>query len=160
MVVRVVRLSHSKCEPNCPEWIAASGDITENTPALFRKIFKQLGNRRLPVLLNSGGGSIEAAIQIGRMIRKRKLETGVAQTTFVACLNNDARCQALQKKGIFLGTAASFRSYCNSACPIILSGGVQRYTSYSASVGVHKPRQTTTREFIREKISWRIKNGK
>jgi hypothetical protein len=160
MSVVIVRLASANCEPNCPEWIAARGDITPNTPARFRKVFKQLGNRKLPILIESPGGSIEAAIEIGKMVRKRGLEVGVAKNYLVTCADESDRCKILAKRGVYLAYAYSPSAYCNSACPIILSGGVQRYVSDRAYIGVHKPRRTITREMIREKVSWRIKNGK
>jgi hypothetical protein len=160
MNVVIVRLASPGCEPNCPEWIAARGEILPGTPARFRKIFKQLGNRKLPILIESPGGSIQAAVEIGKMVRKLGLEVGVAKTSIVPCADESERCENLAKRGVFLATASSYYAYCNSACPMLLSGGVQRYVSDLSYVGIHKPRRTLTREMIRERVSWRIKNGK
>jgi hypothetical protein len=160
MNVVIVRLASTTCEPNCPEWIAARGEILPGTPARFRKVFKQLGNRKLPILIESPGGSIQAAVEIGKLIRKKGLEVGVAKTLIAPCADESELCKTLAKRGVSLAIATSYGAYCNSACPMILSGGVQRYVSDRAYVGVHKPRRTLTREMIREKVSWRIKNGK
>src|SRR5262245_43762473 len=45
MQFAVVRGSSASCEPVCPEWIWAEGDITANTPARLKKFLKSLGGR-------------------------------------------------------------------------------------------------------------------
>src|SRR5215470_1633097 len=59
MKVRLVRSADSACELNCPEWIAAEGQIVGSTLGQFRKAIAQAGARRLPVVINSGGGLAE-----------------------------------------------------------------------------------------------------
>src|SRR5690348_1002266 len=56
----IVRSHEAGCEPNCPQWISAEGEVTPQTPALFKKFLKQVGKNRLPVLINSLGGDVEA----------------------------------------------------------------------------------------------------
>src|SRR5262245_1395814 len=40
MRVVIVNDSRPGCEPNCAEWIVALGQITADTPAQFRRVFK------------------------------------------------------------------------------------------------------------------------
>ncbi|TIS94081.1 MAG: hypothetical protein E5W87_34205, partial [Mesorhizobium sp.] len=58
----VVRSSAPGCEPICPEWISAEGSIEAGTPALFKRTLKALGGRKLPVVVDSPGGNVEAAL--------------------------------------------------------------------------------------------------
>ncbi|RUW99710.1 hypothetical protein EOA27_35240, partial [Mesorhizobium sp. M2A.F.Ca.ET.037.01.1.1] len=81
----VVRSSATGCEPNCPEWISAEGTIEAGTPALFRRLLKTLDGRQLPIVVNSPGGNVDAALQLGRMIRKNKLDIAVGITEFSGC---------------------------------------------------------------------------
>lgn len=39
----VARSNAPGCEPNCPEWISAEGDIAAGTPALLKRTLKKLG---------------------------------------------------------------------------------------------------------------------
>ena len=71
-----VRSSDPACQPDCPEWIAAEGKIEVGTA----QAFAGLGGRRLPVLVNSPGGSVADAMAMGRLIRARGLAVAVART--------------------------------------------------------------------------------
>jgi hypothetical protein len=82
MRVIIVTDSRPGCEPNCPQWIAANGEITAETPAQFQRVFKALGQKKLPIFISSPGGSVPAALAIGREIRKRKLDVAVERTIF------------------------------------------------------------------------------
>lgn len=65
--------------------ILATGEIRADTPAEFRKILSQLHGRKLPVVINSPGGRLSAALSIGRMIRKAGLDITVQGTCTSAC---------------------------------------------------------------------------
>jgi hypothetical protein len=157
----IVRNSSPACEPTCPEWISAEGEITARTPELFRKVFKRLGGRKLPVILRSPGGSINAAIEIGQMIRKQGLSTGVSSTVYQGCSPYDLTCKpAAENKGIYRGRLEERYGFCNSACPMILAGGVERFVSDDSSVGVHEPRTVWTREYVRYRETYKIVRGK
>ena len=62
----IVRNVASACEPICIEWISASGRITPDTPEQLRKILKRLEKLRLPIVIQSIGGNLDAALQWGR----------------------------------------------------------------------------------------------
>lgn len=83
--------------------VRIKGEITAETLAEFKEAIESIEkkNQRIvinAVQLNSFGGSISAAIQIGKIIREKRLNTYIAE---------DSRCE--------------------SACIAILLGGVQRY---------------------------------
>ena len=71
MVFVVVRGGEPGCEPTCPEWISAEGGIVADTPARLTKLLKTVGGRRLPIVVSSPGGDVDAALALGRMIRQR-----------------------------------------------------------------------------------------
>ncbi|TIU85827.1 MAG: hypothetical protein E5W03_09965, partial [Mesorhizobium sp.] len=75
-----VRSNAPGCEPTCPEWISAEGAIQADTPALFRRVLKILNGRKLPIVVNSPGGDVNAALTLGRLIRKNKLDIAVGKT--------------------------------------------------------------------------------
>ena len=81
----VVRSNAPGCEPNCPEWVSAEGTIEAGTPSLFKRTLKALKGRQLPVVVNSPGGNVDAAVTLGQMIRKNKLDIAVGTTVFSGC---------------------------------------------------------------------------
>ncbi len=135
MKVTVVRSGEQACEPLCPEWIMAEGQITAATPALFGKLFQELGGRKLPVVIHSPGGSIVAAIQIGYLIRARKLDVAVGRTNYQGCAPFGKDCEDGTSHR---GTIVSHRAFCLSACPLILAAGSARLAGLDAIVGVHQ----------------------
>jgi len=73
----IARSSAVGCKLNCPEWISAEGAITADTPALLKRVLKKLGTRKLPIIVNSPGGDVDAALQLGRIIRKNGLDIAI-----------------------------------------------------------------------------------
>ena len=161
MRVVIVRSSNAACEPLCPEWIAAEGEITGATPGAFSKVFKQMDKRKLPVIIRSPGGSINAALDIGRMIRKRGLDVSVGWTAYSGCAPDQKSCKLPDgQKGLYRGLALSERAFCNSACHLILASGVTRLAPYGTYVGVHQPKTVWTREILYYREHYRIIKGK
>jgi hypothetical protein len=161
MRVVIVRNSSPQCEPTCPEWIAAEGEIMAATPQLFRKVFKQMSKRKLPVILRSPGGSINAAVEIGQMIRKRGLITGVSNTVYRGCSPFDKNCKLPDvNEDVYEGSLDEIYAFCNSACPMILAGGVERYAGAFSSIGVHEPKTVWTREHVRYRETYKMVRGK
>jgi hypothetical protein len=161
MRVVVVRSNDTRCMPLCPEWIAAEGEITAATPAIFRKVLKQVGNRKLPVIIRSPGGSIQAALEVGRMIRKRGLDVSVGWTAFSGCAPDARKCLLPKdQKGVYRGTVLAARAFCNSACHLVLASGVQRLASVETFVGVHQPKTIWTREIVTYREHYKIVKGK
>ncbi len=161
MRVVIVRNSSALCEPICPQWIAAEGEITDATPAAFRKVFKQMGKNKLPVVIRSPGGSINAALAIGKMLRERQMTVAVGYTVFRSCSPASKSCKLPAiNQGVYEGYIEEDRSFCNSACPMLLSGGTTRIASYYASIGLHEPKTVWTHEQVRYRDHYRILNGK
>lgn len=137
MRVQLVSGAPSGCQVDCPEWISAEGDIVESTPAAFQQVLKLAGNRKLPVFVNSGGGSIEAAITIGRMLRDRKLDVSVTRTDFDPCQAKTKACKGKRRLTAH-GMPNSHDAYCASACTLLLAAGERRLVSPWSRVGVHQ----------------------
>ena len=157
----IVRSGVTGCEPNCPQWISAEGQIMPGSAAQFRKILKQAGKMRLPVLLTSQGGDIEAALAIGQMIRQRKLDVIVGWTLFMSCNPGDKTCKLpKEQKGVYAGLAMTGRAYCFSACPFILAAGQKRMLGTGAVVGLHEITTQPIIQRIRYNETYRIVNGR
>ena len=134
----VARSSAPGCEPNCPEWISAEGDIVAGTPDLLKSTLKKLGGRKLPIIVNSFGGNVDAALQLGRIIRKNKLDIAIGKTEFSDCWPGTDGCGFSYGKGsAYLGQASDGAS-CNSACPLMFAGGVRRVAGGWNYLGVHQ----------------------
>ncbi len=161
MVFAIVRSSTVGCEPNCPQWISAEGQIMPGSASQFRKILKQAGNLRLPVVITSLGGDVEAALAMGQMIRERKLDVLVGWTLFTGC-NPTAKTCKLPKaqKGVYAGLALTSRGYCLSACPFIFAAGQKRMLGAGAFLGVHEITTQPITQRIRYNETYRIVNGK
>ncbi|MDX8529893.1 hypothetical protein RFM41_11110 [Mesorhizobium sp. VK25A] len=157
----VVRSSAPGCEPNCPEWISAEGTIEAGTPALLKRLLKTLGGRRLPIVVNSPGGNVEAALQLGRLVRKNKLDIAVGITEFSGCSPGMENCRDNDAKSQpYSGVAHDSGAMCNSACPLMFAGGIRRVVGEWAYLGVHQITTTYQREKLLYRTTYRVLNGK
>ena len=157
----VVRSNEPGCEPVCAEWISAEGTIRAKTPGELKSLLKTLGGRKLPVVLFSPGGDVDAALALGRLIRQNKLDTAVGKTRFTGCQPEQKDCTANDGKGAhFIGTAYANGAFCNSACPLILAGGVHRQVGQWAFLGVHQITTTFTKTQLTYRTKYRVVNGK
>lgn len=135
MTFQVVRNSSPECEPTCPEWIIAAGSIEPETPASFRKLLKTLGSRQLPIVFASNGGDRPAALEIGRIIRERKLMTAIGFANIIKCQAKPSVCR---KKQFVVGTPRFKGINCISACPYLFGGGAIRLNAPGNVVGLHR----------------------
>jgi hypothetical protein len=135
MTITLVRSAETGCEPHCAEWIAAQGKIETGSVDRFQQVFDQLGQRNVPILIHSPGGRVDAAMAIGRMIRKRHMDVIVARTRLQPCSKAESSCPSNSEAR---GVPDSAVAGCESACPIILAGGRRRIVSPWAQVGVHQ----------------------
>ncbi|UVK45176.1 hypothetical protein BPNPMPFG_000684 [Mesorhizobium sp. AR07] len=157
----IVRSNDPGCEPICPEWISAEGSIEAGTPALFKRMLKTLGSRKLPVVVDSPGGNVEAALTLGRLIRKNKLDIAIGKTQFDGCLPDGTGCTENDGKGArYFGDAYAGGAMCNSACPLMFAGGVQRVVGEWAYLGVHQITTTYIRTKLQYRTTYRIVGGK
>jgi hypothetical protein len=127
-----VRSSDTACQPNCPEWISAEGKIVTGSADALDRVVGALDGRRLPIFINSAGGSVQDGMAMGRLIRARHLAVAVAHTAIAPCPASVASC------GEARGVARTAGAYCASACTLVLAGGVERYVSPLSFVGVHQ----------------------
>ena len=141
MQFHLVRSAEPGCEPDCPEWIAAQGKIEGGSAARFRRFLRQVGNRRLPLLIDSNGGRVHEAFEIGRLARARGLDVVVSRTVFTSCAPADTEClRRTRSQKVRLGLPDADLSKCASSCAFILAAGKRRLVGPTASVGVHQIR--------------------
>jgi len=151
--VAIVRSTDPSCGEFCPAWISIEGHLTAETETAFRAILKKLGNSRLPVLVHSGGGLVTVGYAIGRMIRERHLDVGVAKTVFAQTAANGGNCtdhctaetatkedasRLSHEDEILAGQPHSLDAFCASACTFILAAGEHRYVAPWSHIGVHQ----------------------
>jgi hypothetical protein len=139
-------MSNGNCQEECTQWISADGDIMPDTPARLKAMLTTLGERKLPIVLQSNGGDMDAAFVMGRMIRAAGLETSIGRTQLPNCPKLDPRCKAsIAKSGPTEGEVFAGRAYCLSSCALVLMSGTPRMVGYSA-IGIVRP---TTAEYTR-----------
>ncbi len=161
MQFSIVRSAAAGCEPDCPEWIFAEGQIVGTSPAGLKRILKMAGKRRLPILIQSPGGDVDAAMAMGRLIRERKLDTGVSGTRFAGCRPADPGCKLpADARGVYTGAAFSGGAFCVSACPLMLAGGIERLASHWSYVGVHQVTVAYSWTKVVYKTRYRIVDGR
>src|SRR5436190_23964021 len=82
-----MKFSWVACQPNCRGWVSAVGIVTEDTPRDFDEFARgrQLGGAT--IVLDSGGGSVNDAIALGRRWR----DLGVLTTVGVSAQTNSAQ---------------------------------------------------------------------
>lgn len=168
MRVTIVRGAYPGCEPNCEEWIAAEGRIGKQSPALFRAAIDAAEPRKPPILIHSGGGDVDSAIAIGRLLRQKGFQVAVARTEFLA---EAAPTAAEPARGKIKkpepprarGFARSLQASCASACTLILAAGTRRYVGPTALVGLHEivvPETTVTQTMRYYRIRTLTKGGR
>ena len=120
--MRFVRVTSADpaCKPNCPEWLSAEGRIEPGTAAVFADAIAKLKGRRLPILIDSPGGSVADAAAMGELIRAKGLAVAVARTLITNCPEAAPKCPDGPGKAITGG------AICASACVLVLAGGVER----------------------------------
>ena len=138
MSVTLARSDAKDCGTNCPEWIALTGKILPQTPPLLRAVLARTGAKHLPVLIDSPGGAVEAAIAMGRMIRARRLDVAVAGTALTDCAKDDRACLVRTRAGEHPGYVAAGVAACASACVLVLAAGTDRVVGRESYVGVHQ----------------------
>jgi hypothetical protein len=145
----------------CPQWISAEGQITANTPSVFKKALAALGDHKLPIIISSPGGDVEAALAIGEIIRKRGLDVALGGTYFGGCAPYQKGCKLPKEQdGVYRGVVMSGQGFCVSACPLILAAGEHRFSGPGTYIGVHQISRKISRERVRYLEKYQIINGK
>ena len=141
MRVVIVRNNIGSCEPLCPQWVSAEGQITADSPAVFKKALAAARKLQLPIVISSPGGDVDAALIIGEMIRARHLDVAVGSTYFGGCAPYQKDCRLPEEQnGVYRGIVLPGQGFCVSACPFILASGERRMRSIGALVGVQHAR--------------------
>ena len=139
MSFQIMRASVPACEPDCPEWIFASGKIVAETAVQFNQTLHMIGKAPVLIIINSGGGDVRAALNMGRAIRARKMNVAVGRAYTYPCEISDPYCtKDLKPKTIGRGWISSGASYCASACTLVLASGVQRIATANSLIGTHQ----------------------
>lgn len=114
---------------NCStcSWIAADGEIMEgDAQSLLDYIEANEIDYQKLIIINSPGGNVAAAIELGNLVRQRRMRIMVAKT-----IDYEAE-----------GAGRTFQSYkgglCASACVFVLMGGEVREIAEDSMVGVHQ----------------------
>ena len=136
--IKLVRLADAECEPACPEWVAIEGKIGTGAADELKAVLAETAKRKLPVFVDSGGGSVPEAMAMGRLIRARGLDVVVTRTELVACARNDQACKKRISGGRALGRAHAPGAICASSCGFLLASGARRFVGKSTLVGVHQ----------------------
>jgi hypothetical protein len=115
------------CGDNCRTWVSASGAITADTPRLFEWFAKQHKLDGKTIALDSDGGSVLGALDLGRAIRRLGMTTTVGKTVAPSAADRAKRRGRLVS-----------RAYCESMCAFVLLAGVERRVPAEARVMVHQ----------------------
>lgn len=133
-----ILVRNGDCNVTCIQWISAQGAIKPGTPKRLKAMLKSLKGKKLPIVLQSFGGDVDAAFAMGRMIRAAGLDTAVGRTQLKDCSMLDVRCvEKMVRNGWSEGEVTSVGAYCYSACPLVLAGGRVR-AAESGAIGLHQ----------------------
>ncbi|WP_316396254.1 hypothetical protein [Bradyrhizobium sp. 33ap4] len=113
------------CQPNCRGWVSAAGIVTADSPKDFDEFARgrQLGGAT--IVLDSSGGSVNAAIALGRRFR----ELGALTTVGISVQTHTAQNAPSNMAPV---------AYCESMCVFLLLSGKTRYVPETAHVRVHQ----------------------
>jgi hypothetical protein len=124
MSFQMVTLGVGHCGSKCPQVIAASGEIDEGSADNFLRFVREnvrSGVMHGIVLLDSPGGHVVAAMELGLTIRKLGMAVIVARPGAESAATGDL-----------------FSGKCYSACVYALMGGRKRVIPPQSKVGVHR----------------------
>ncbi len=115
------RLAAGEGPGGARRWVSATGQIQLDTPARFRQFAAANDLKGLTLLLDSSGGRVMAAMDLGRQVRALGMSTSVGRTVGVNG-SDSVRTQDVR---------------CASACVLLLMAGVRRTVVEGARVEVH-----------------------
>lgn len=127
-----------RCGDNCPRLMQATGQITKETPQAFlefaRRQIQKPGLINV-LLIHSPGGSVNASITLGRVLRKLGTVVVVARAMDLGQIPP----RAAGRKQTGLPSNLRFVSgTCASACVYALAGGYKRVVPPESRVAVHR----------------------
>jgi hypothetical protein len=116
-----------ECGQFCRRWISATGVVAESSARDFEVFARDNEVHGATLVLDSEGGSVLAALALGRAIRRFDMTTTVGKTMVLPPLDGTAPRATLSPK-----------AQCESMCAFILLGGARRYVPPEARVLVHQ----------------------
>ena len=137
MIFYVARGAAGACGPGCSEWIAAEGTVQFDTHKRLINILDRQAGRRLPVVIRSWGlSNFNVATSLGRILRGRGIAATTGSTEVEACRDkSQADCFALKRPGGPLEAKLKVpEEPCDTACVLMLAGGVHRTLPVGAKV--------------------------
>lgn len=143
MVFFVAKGPADSCGPGCGEWIAAEGRFERGTAQRFRDFLALLSGRNLPVFFHSAGGNTGDAVQVGMLLRERRMTAGVGRTHVEQCrvFAKQDPCQRLIASGGEIKARLRIaEGQCHSACVLAFAGASNRRVGAGALLGVHSAR--------------------
>ncbi|MFT3988401.1 hypothetical protein [Aestuariivirga sp.] len=146
MTFTVTRASGPACEPVCPQWISARGAIRPETPRQFLGVLGQPGMAKLPLVVDSPGGDLDAALALGRLVHARGMDVMVAGTSFAGCADAVAPCPAAAiRRGAYRGEVRAPAEGCRGVCVLVLAAGRQRAVEEHTLLRLHNPQRYVSR---------------
>jgi hypothetical protein len=142
MAFFVAKGATNSCGRGCNEWISAVGVFDDGTTQRFRDFIARLNGRNLPIFFHSPGGSVKAAIEVGYMLRDRRMSAGIGRAeTKCRVFDKQAACQNLIKAGESIDAKLNTDdAQCHSACVYAFVGASSRLVAAKALLGVHSGR--------------------
>ncbi|MDE1991913.1 MAG: hypothetical protein KGI75_05390 [Rhizobiaceae bacterium] len=154
-------MAYCRQNNSCPDWISAEGQIMQDSSDKLQKLLKRLGGRKLPIVVNSPGGDVRAAMTMAYTIRKLGLPIAVGRTRSRLCPYAEPICPAaIAKDGSMKGEAFSSGAACFSACPLFFAGGAERVAGPFALLGVHQITTTYSEVRVQYRTQYETINGK
>jgi hypothetical protein len=139
MTFRIMRESHPSCEPKCPEWIFAKGQIVPGSAQKFKDLAEFVGVPGVPLIIQSAGGDMNEAMEMGRFIRTHRMDVAVGFAYEIPCKEGEGLCRrALIYNHAARGFVSTQPSFCASACTIVLASGVSRIAAANSVIGTHQ----------------------
>lgn len=120
---------------NCPRAMIVEGEITGDTPQRFTRFLQN--EVRIPglhalVFLNSPGGNVESALQLGAILHKSGASAVIGRPALSeGRIANSARGGRAPRMNVMPGQ-------CASACVYTLMGARKRVVPQGARLGVHR----------------------
>lgn len=132
--------STAPCGLPCTDFIVADGMIGLMSSFSYLIANKMLGEKSVPVLIDSPGGNLLGADSLAQMFRRLGVTVIVARARERACGPKTRQpCHPLDvAAGVRVFDVAD-RAECESACPFAVMGGTVRIVPPRARIGLHSP---------------------
>ena len=128
------------CGHACIDFVVAEGIIGMSSGFAYAITYKLLGERSVPVLLDSPGGNVLGMELLAGMFRRLGATVVIARARERACRPGDVRCVAddiLQNVKMY--DVSATKAECKSACPFAFMGAKTRIVPAGAKIGLHAP---------------------